>query len=561
MFPSDLWVTDPNAGKLFKVENDMVTMSIQTPKNPRSVLVSQDMLYVYTVNWDENTVSQYRQGTLVRDIKVGNIPYAICEDGNGYIYVTNYGDNTVTKISNGEVVDTINVPNGPRGIVADSRNKIFVACYLDDCVVEIVNNTMVNRIKTGYAPKALTCDIYDNVWVTNYGSNSISKITNGVKMLDIELSDYGRGPSAIVSNSAGILYVANYLGNNVTVIKDGAVKSTILVNASPTAIGVTADDSIYVLSEIGGAVSKINKDRVVSQINVCDNPSGFGDFTGCATYNVYHSVGAGGGSGSGSSSAPAGGWGLSSLSSDLRNLLTKLMNKKAETEARLVSFDNAHYPTVEDALNKLFKVPPVILNFSATNGVFEYGSTATSIQINWTFNKPMAKAVLKKGSDVLADLAIAPGDVIPATGTQVVSGFSLDTSTPITLEVTDDADNTTIKSIRIEFQNSFLYGALDESEAINQPSLASLRKSPLTDSPKGVWMEIDCADGKKPVLAFPALWHVEVHQIMFANGFTNEWKKETMDYVNGSGATASYDVFSIDRVMKGKFLVSVVDFI
>ena len=88
MFPSDLWVTDPNAGKLFKVENDMVTMSIQTPKNPRSVLVSQDMLYVYTVNWDENTVSQYRQGTLVRDIKVGNIPYAICEDGNGYIYVS-----------------------------------------------------------------------------------------------------------------------------------------------------------------------------------------------------------------------------------------------------------------------------------------------------------------------------------------------------------------------------------------------------------------------------------------------------------------------------------------
>ena len=215
MFPSDLWVTDPNAGRLYKVENDMVSMSIQTPKNPRSVLVSQDMIYVYTVNWDENTVSQYRQGVLVRDIKVGNIPYAICEDGNGYIYVTNYGDNTVSKISNGMVIETINVNNGPRGIIADSRNKIFVACYLDDCVVEIVNNTVVNRIRTGYAPKALTCDVYDNVWVTNYGSNSVSKITNGAKILDVELSDYGRGPSAIVSNSAGILYVANYLGNNV----------------------------------------------------------------------------------------------------------------------------------------------------------------------------------------------------------------------------------------------------------------------------------------------------------------------------------------------------------
>ena len=555
MFPSDLWVTDPNAGRLYKVENDMVSMSIQTPKNPRSVLVSQDMIYVYTVNWDENTVSQYRQGVLVRDIKVGNIPYAICEDGNGYIYVTNYGDNTVSKISNGMVIETINVNNGPRGIIADSRNKIFVACYLDDCVVEIVNNTVVNRIRTGYAPKALTCDVYDNVWVTNYGSNSVSKITNGAKILDVELSDYGRGPSAIVSNSAGILYVANYLGNNVTVIKDAVVKSTILVNASPTAIGVTADDSIYVLSEIGGAVVKISRDKVVSQIQVCDNPSGFGDFTGCATYNVYHTAGSGG-SGNSGGSVPPGGWGLSTLAADLRTLLNKLINKKVETEAGLVSYDNTRYPTVEDALNSLMKIPPVILNFSATNAVFEYGSTVTSLQISWSFNKPMSKVTLKNGSTEIADLSINPGELIDASGTRVVTGLSITTDSAIALVAEDDNGIATLKSIRVEFQNSFLYGSMDPNGVVNQGTLVDLSKSPLMDKPNGKFVEIDCADGKYPVLAFPSLWGVEMHQIVFANGYSNEWEKKTVDFVNASGATASYDVFVIERPMSGKFLVT-----
>ena len=562
MFPSDLWITDPNAGKLFKVENDLVAMSIATPKNPRAVLVSQDMVNVYTVNWDENTISQYRHGAHAQDIRVGQTPYAICEDGNGVIYVTNYGDNTVTKIekdsntSEMKVTETINVHTGPRGIVADSRNKIFVSCYLSNVVDEIVNDSVVASIKVGYAPKAVTCDIYDNIWVANYGANSVSKLTSGVKILDVDLKDFGRGPSAITSNSAGVVYVANYLGNNVAIIKDGVVAGTIPVAAAPTAIDINADDAVYVTSELSGTVTKIVKDKDITEIAVCDNPSAFGDFTGCATYNVYHATT---GSGSGQSQAPAGGWDITSMNLEIQQLLGKVKAAKVDTSADLVTYHNPKFATVEKALDKLMDTAPVVNSFDCTNLVYESGATVSAFQIAWNFNKPMASAVVKFNSATIADLATVKGDIVDSSGAKIITGFNVTTSGTLTVVVTDDKGVMASKALKVEFRDKFMFGAIAEGAAVGQVVLAALNKSPLLNNPYGKYFVVECAEGKTPVLAFPADWKIDISQLVFTNGFVNDWTKTTINYLNQSGGSKAYDVYVLNTVLYGSNVAGVIE--
>ena len=559
MFPSDLWIADPNADKLYKVENDSISLSVTTPSNPRAVLVSQDMINVYTLNWDENTVSQYRHGVHVLDIKVGNGPRGICEDGNGVIYVTNYTDSTVSKIivnsstSAAYVADTISVHTAPYGIVADSRNKIFVACYLSSVVDEIVNDTVVNTVSVGYAPRAITCDVYDNIWVACYGANTVSKLTNAAKVLDIELSSSGRGPIAIVSNSAGTVYTANYLGNNVSIIKDGALSGTISIADAPTSIGINKDDAVYVTSELEGVVSKIVKDKDVTQISVCDNPTAFGDFTGCATYNVYHAVSGS----SGQSSAPTGGWDLTSMSLEIQQLLGKVKNGTVATSADLVTYHNTVYTTVESALDKLMDATPVISSFSATNLVYENGSSVTSLQLSWTFNKSMATAVVKAGGLSLGSLATTTGATVDSAGTKILSGFSLTANSAITLIATDDKGNSVSKSINLEFKDRFLYGAIASGAAVGQTVLAALSKSGLVGDPYGKYFKIDCADGMAPILAFPSDWKIDPSQIVFANGYTNDWTAQTVTYTNASGGSKSYDVYVLNTVLYGDAVAGV----
>ena len=150
MYPNDLWIADPNGGsssasdtdrtsKLYKIEDDQVTVTTNAYLQTTAVHVSQDMMHVYLTNLQGNLVSRYRNGVHVSDIKVGSLPMGICENSNGVLYVTNYGDNTVSKIVDGVVTRTIPVHAGPRGIIANSRNKVYVACYL--------GNTKTNKLE------------------------------------------------------------------------------------------------------------------------------------------------------------------------------------------------------------------------------------------------------------------------------------------------------------------------------------------------------------------------------------------------------------------------------
>lgn len=575
MFPSDVWISDPNAGKLYKYENEAISMTLTADtsddgvvNNGRAILVSQNMADVYLVNKGNDNVSLFTNGQYIRDIAVGKTPVGICEDGNGAIYVSNYGDNTVSKIVGGKVVATITVHAGPYGLIANSRNRVYVACSRSNkgsnhdsggFVDEIVNNTVTSSIEVGYTPRDVACDNKDTIYVANYGSNTISVIRNSVKTTDIVLPDDGCGPCALVCNSEGVLFVANYLRGTVNVIKDMAIdeeNGTINVGSHPTAIDVTKDDTVYVLSETDSVMTRIavtSTGMRATNISVCDDPSGFGDFTGCKTYNVYHH------SSKSSATVPDGGWQIGDFDQNIQNILNQISNGTVLTTADKVAMGAVGTsPTVYDAIMTLMSTSPEILKFEASTTVFEYGSTVSSLQASWKFNKPMAKVEIKNGSATIATLGDGSPDTISESGTQVINGFAITDSCVLTMVATDTNGAIASKTLQVKFLNKMLFGAVAEGASIGQVSLGGFAKSGLIENPYGIYFRIDCGDGNVPAVAIPSDWGVKADELITTAGFVNDYTVSEVSYTNTSGGVKNYTVFRFDEPQYGEVVLGFV---
>ena len=636
MYPNDLWISDPNSGQLFKVESDLISLNVKAPTGATAIHVAQDMLHVYiassyleevstvtsttqspgtlvsqsattdpnsglvgtsvtttTKTLERHRVSKYRNGVRVQDIDVGRQPCAFCEDGHGNIWVACYADNTVQKITNGKVVATITVHSGPRDIIADSRNKIFVACYNANCVDVITNDVLVDSIDVSTGPRAITCDYVDNIWVCCYTANVLTKIKNSRKVLDLDLKDLSRSPSDVVVNSKGVIYVSNYFGNTVIAIKtqeDAAgttatVQSIISVHNGPTALGVTRDDEIYVLSEIDGVVDKIADSTRVHYFNICTNPVGFGDFTGCETYNIYHY------DGTNSDKMPIGGWTRTYLSSDIQQLLGQIESGEIETDASMVTYHSDKYTTVEEALDKLFAVDPVLLNFKIQKDLFEYGETITTLTLEWALNVPVAKIEVKNGAQLILDFDDInwtgfddqTDDTIPLSGAYP---FPVSIMNPTSAEVmgiqvwiTPDGVDATPKLVtnaNLYFGNKIRYGHISvDTSVIGQNEIAALEKSSLyvsssvadlTDRPFNKYFLIQCPEPvttdnvtEIPVIAVPSDWGVDTKQITLTNGYLNNWYKTTVTFQNDFGAVRQYDVFTHRTPLAGDFIGTIIE--
>ena len=565
MFRNDLWLADPNSGQLYKWENGSATIiSDKLDKNISCVMVSQDMVSTYVASVSTNRVSHIRGGILLNNaIEVGAIPTSMCEDGNGNIWVANYGDNTVSKITNDKVVKTISVPAGPRDIVADSRNNVYVSCYLSDKLVHIVNDVVVEEIATLLSPRAITCDIYDNIWVVNYVSGVLSKYTNAHKILDLDLKtalgNPNPGPVDIVTTSTGIVYVANYFGEVVQIkISESGVPTytTIPVPAMPTALAVDAEDTVYVTSESTGMVTVIKNGAAGASFYVCDNPIGFGDFTGCATYNIYHDT---------IHAGATGPWSISNMDSEIQQLLGKIKTGTVDTSADLVTYHSTSFPTVESALDKLLNVTPIIDSFTVTSDLYEVGSQVTNLQVNWSFNKPMTSAEIRLGATTIADLSDGSGDPIPQVGSKIISGFTINTQSVLQLRATDENNIVVTKTANLYFENKFLFGAVADTVTYpSQANLDALTKSPVVKDPYGLHFQMDCGfNGDKiPCIAVPASWGIQVEQLAFLNGYSNDWTEfNNIVYTNASGGNVTYKVFLYDTPLAGKVVGTIVKLI
>ena len=217
-----------------------------------------------------------------------------------------------------------------------------------------------------------------------------------------------------------------------------------------------------------------------------------------------------------------------------------------------------------EALQKV-NVNPIITNFVISTDTFETGSTVSSLEIKFNLNKPVSEAVLKDGATTVANIkTILGGDTVPAEATVTVTGLTITANTTLTLEVTDDQNQSTTKTADVKFAYKLLYGAIAQGTTIDQAALESLTASQVMENPFGKYVRINCGDGttdKVPALAIVSSAGVSDDQITFINGYYSSWTKSTVSFTNASGGTANYDVFVFDDPVIGNVIATIVDLI
>ncbi|MBF8290485.1 MAG: 40-residue family beta-propeller repeat-containing protein [Chloroflexi bacterium] len=141
--------------------------------------LAADGTSVWTVNWDDATVSRINPATniVTATIAVGRHPDSIASDGTS-VWVTNQGDNTVSRIdpATNTVTATVPVGTGPLG-VAIGGGAVWVANNAASSVSRIdpATNAVTATVLVGVGP-AVVAFGEGAVWVTNWDDGTVSRI-------------------------------------------------------------------------------------------------------------------------------------------------------------------------------------------------------------------------------------------------------------------------------------------------------------------------------------------------------------------------------------------------
>lgn len=528
---SELWITDPNRGKLYNIVNDEVSATVaSTGSSPKAICVDINMIDIWIVNTTANTISQFRNGVRVKDISVGKTPMGIAQDQDGNLWVTNYGSNTVSKITDGKrVLPDIPTGTGPRGVCATPDGTIWVANYISSTVSKIVNGYKVKDIPVGSNPYGICADKYNCIWTANSGSNTVSKIKDTKKVLDLNV---GKIPQGICSDKYGNIWVTNYLSDTVTKITDSAVEGDpIPVGDGPFAISTTSDGSVYVCNYLSTTISKIVTDTVVETITVCNNPCGFGDFTGNQAYLLFNAATSTSGK---------------ILYSDLDPTLQALISSGAVTTLPDSKVTHIHptYTTVKDALDYLLYMQPEITSFSNNINTVEIGSTVSNVLLSWAVNKTMASLNINNGVGAIA--------IVSDTSKQL-SGLSLTSNTSWTLTATDDEGTSVTKTTGITFLNKRYWGVSASASLTTSAQIIALGSE--FGSNYNMSKTLDATGGKYLYFAVPSSFGLTVNNFKVGGLSNSDWVKTTISFTNASGYTTNYDIFRSGNIQTGSAIL------
>jgi sugar lactone lactonase YvrE len=200
-----------------------------------------------------------------------NKPRGVAVDTSGFVYVTDYSNNVIRKISPDGVVSTlagegsIGLSNGsgatatfssPYGLAVDSSGFVYVSDYNNDLIRKISPEGVVSTLAgAGFAG-------YGN------GAGSNARFY---------------GPSGVVLDSSGHLYVSDYLNRLIRKVSNAGVVSTVAGGAAqltgsadgtgatasffnPAGIAMDSSGHLYVADSYNHRIRKISPEGVVSTL-------------------------------------------------------------------------------------------------------------------------------------------------------------------------------------------------------------------------------------------------------------------------------------------------------
>ncbi|HEY2584061.1 MAG TPA: NHL repeat-containing protein [Mucilaginibacter sp.] len=203
-------------------------------------------------------------------------PLGVAVDGAGNVYVADAGNNMVRMITPAGIVSTlagnsVSVSNGaltntsfnnPTGVAVDILGNVYVADYLNNIILEVNQagtvTTLAGKGQTGanngpdssatfYYPNSVAVDAANNVYVADGVNNLIRKITPAGMVTTLAGSGIAgaidstgtaasfNGPSGLVVDAAGNVYVADTNNNLIRKITSAGVVTTIAGTGKPGA--------------------------------------------------------------------------------------------------------------------------------------------------------------------------------------------------------------------------------------------------------------------------------------------------------------------------------------
>ncbi len=266
--------------------------------NPRAIAYSPATGKVYAVDTSQGSVRIYndKSGQTHR-IKVGASPVSIAVNAKtGTIYVANAGDGTVSVIdgTSDEVGATVPIGSHPYSIAASAATgKVYVSHAFSDhlSILDGATNKATD-LKTGSSDLIAIDDRTGTIYLLGYGGAvkvldghdlalreravgkhawglALNEATGAVYVTRIEnaelaaLDGSGSGPTVlpagaipcaiVVDSKTGILYVANYGDDTVSVIdaKGGRATATVLVGHRPESIAFDAARDLVFVANTG----------------------------------------------------------------------------------------------------------------------------------------------------------------------------------------------------------------------------------------------------------------------------------------------------------------------
>jgi YVTN family beta-propeller protein len=162
----------------------------------------------------------------------------------------------------------------------NGRKQLLVACG-DDAVIDVIDVAtlaVIDHVPTGANPEFFELSLDDKaLYVSNKAESAVQVISMSEKLIEKEIPT-GAGPGGIaVSGDEKTLYVASEISDWVHVVdlRAAVVTENIVVGTPPRRLFLVADE-LWVLNELSGQVSIIDRATNHVSANLDFSPPGFG---------------------------------------------------------------------------------------------------------------------------------------------------------------------------------------------------------------------------------------------------------------------------------------------
>ncbi|WP_184338484.1 NHL domain-containing protein, partial [Prosthecobacter vanneervenii] len=277
-------------------------------------------------------------------------PSGVAVDSAGNVYVADLGNHTIRKVTAAGVVSTLAGSAGvigsvddtgsaasfniPSGVAVDSAGNVYVADSGNSVIRKVTEAGVVSTLAgsteatgsmdgTGSAarfnnPSGVAVDSAGNVYVADGGNSTIRKVTSAGVVSTLAGSAEARGsadgtgsaarfnnPGGVAVDSAGNVYVADYINSAIRKVTTAGVVSTLAGSAevsgsvdgtassasfnTPTGVVVDNAGNVYVADQFNHTIRKVTAAGVVSTLAGSAGVSGSADGTGSAAEFYYPS--------------------------------------------------------------------------------------------------------------------------------------------------------------------------------------------------------------------------------------------------------------------------------